>query len=217
MIRTVLFAVILALGAVAVTLPTASAYAQEKKGFFGLFNRQSNDGSDSGGPVHMTPGTQGAAKGADTKAYGFGKGSNKPTARYEDSPLNAEQARQRANFEKWNNNELAKANASTQSLIEQMKAEQDYNTQVARQQQAQKIAQVGQAMSAGPAPVGANPSVVQAMRAGAHAQALSGMQGVTGMAAPPAAKAPQISSETPAAEKPKREPRSQGLFNRVTD
>ncbi len=216
MIRTVLFAVILALGAVAVTLPTDVAYAQEKKGFFGLFNRSANDGGDSSSPIHMTPGTDGAAKGADSKAYGFGKSNNKPTARYEDSPLNAEQARQAANFQKWNSNELALANASTQSLIEQMKAEQEYNAQMGRQQQAQKIAQVGQAMSAGAAPTGANPSVVQAMRAGAHAQALSGMQGVAGMA-PPAAKAPQITSETPAAEKPKREPRSQGLFNRVTD
>ncbi len=216
MTRTVLFAVILALGAAAATLPSASAYAQEKKGFFGLFNRAPADGSDSGGPIHMTPGTDGASKGGDTKAYGFGKGSNKPTARYEDSPLNADQARQAANFQKWNSNELAKANASTQSLIEQMKAEQDYNAQLGRQQQAQKIAQVGQAMSAGQAPTGANPSVVQAMRAGAHAQALSGMQGVVGMA-PPAAKAPAITSETPATPAPKREARPQGLFNRVTD
>lgn len=216
MTRIVLFAVILAVGAAAATLPTASAYAQEKKGFFGLFNRQGNDGSDSGGPIHMTPGTQGASKGSDDKAYGFGKNANKNTARYEDSPLNAERDRQASNLQKWNSNELAKANASTQSLIEQMKAEQDYNAQLARQQQAQKIAQVGQAMSAGQAPAGGNPSVVQAMRASAQAQALGSMQGVVGVA-PPAAKAPQISSEAPAAEKPKREPRSQGLFNRVVD
>lgn len=216
MTRIVLFAAILALGAGAATLPTASAHAQEKKGFFGLFNRQSDDSGDSGGPIHMTPGTQGAAAGSESKAYGFGKSGNKNTARYEDSPINAEAARQASNFDKWNSNELASANASTQALIAQMKAEQEYNAQAARQQQAQKIAQIGQAMSAGPAPAGANPSVVQAMRAGSHAQALSSMQGVVGMA-PPAAKASPVASEAPVAEKPKREPRSQGLFNRVTD
>lgn len=216
MTRIVLFTVILALGAAAAALPTASAYAQEKKGFFGLFNRQGADASDSGGPIHMTPGTQGSAKGAATKAYGFSKSGHKPAARYEDSPINAERERQASNFEKWNRNELAKVNASTQSLIEQMKAEQQYNEQLGRQQQAQKIAQVGQTMSAGTAPAGANPSVVEAMRAGARAQALGSMQGVVGIA-PPAAAAPPVASETPAAEKPKRESRPQGLFNRVLD
>lgn len=218
MTRTVLFAAILALGTAAAVLPATPAHAQEKKSIFSFFNRQGDDGRDNGGPIHMSPGTQDAAKDSGTKAYGFGNRQNKKTARYEDSPLNAERQRQATSFAQWNANDLAAANASTTALIEQMKAEQTYNAQVARQQQAEKIAQAGQKMSAGSAPGNADPSVVQAMRDGARQQAINSMQGVTGTAPPPA-RTPQATPapETPAPDKAKREPRSQTLFNRLAE
>lgn len=217
MIRTVLFAVVLSLGAAAVALPSAPAHAQEKKGLFSFFNRLGNDGSDGSDPVHMTPGTQGAAKGAETKTYGFGKNDHKSTALYENSPINDERARQAKNFDQWNSNELAKANASTQALIAQMKAEQEYNAKVALQQQAQLIAQTGQAMSAGQPPTGANAAVVQAMRNGAYAQILSSTQSAAGMTLPAAAVPSASPPPAAVAEEPQSKARPQGLFNRIIE
>lgn len=218
MIRTVLFAVILAFGALTVMLPAAPAYAGNEKGFFSFFNRTKNDGSASGTPVHMDSSINGAAKGSDVKPFSFSKNpGGASVARYEDSPINEERARDAKKFADWNANELAKANASTQVLMEQVKAQQAYNTQLGRQQQAQKIAAAGARMSAGAAPGGANAAMVQAMRETARQQALVSMQPGAMGAAPPTPQAPPIASEAPAPEEPKRERKKRSLFNRITE
>ncbi len=208
--RVVLFAVIFALGTGAVAFPAGLAHAQEKKGFFSnFFNRQGHDGSDGGTPIHMgASGAQTGSSGSDVKAYGFGKSSPQNVPRYEDSPINAERVRQAANLERWNKEQLAEANASTQALVAQMVAEQQYNEQAARQQQAQLIAELNKA--------GSDPAAIQAAYDNAYAQPTAPLPGTVGSSSSATVTSP-TASEAPAPEKAKREPRSQGLFNRITD
>lgn len=218
MTRSVLFALLLALTALVALSPSAPAWAEEKKGIFSFFNRQKDNGGS--GPIHMNPGTDGAAKGEGAKAYGFGK-STKSSARYEDSPINDENARAKAGFAKWLAADKAQTLAAGAALNEQMRAEQAQNEQIAKQQQAEKIAQATKAMSAGTAaPAGSHAAMAQALRDQARAQATGKVQGPNGMIVPPpSSRLPQSTGSSAEETTPgtKRPARPQGLFNRIDE
>lgn len=218
MTRSVLFAVILAVGAIGASGGTSPAWAQaqqEKKGIFSFFNRQSAQGNQSD-PIHMTPGTAGASK-SETKAYGFGK-NTKASSRYEDSPVNAENARSKAAMAQWLDQEKARGLAEGAALNEQIRAQNAYNAQQAKQREAQIMAQ-NPNMGAGKPPSSMNNAASQALRAQqTRTQGIQNTpaQGPNGMIVPPASSRVQgAGNATP--QNIQRPARPQGLFNRVDD
>ena len=211
MIRTLLFMTLLALTVVSASTPTAPAYASgEKKGILGFFNRADNDGSKTGQPIHMQSGIDGSSGSDGGKPMSLGR--REKAARYEDSPVNAERERQAKAFDDWNKNEVAKADASTAALMEQVMAQQAYNLEMGRQQQAQIMAQGGTKISAGTPPP-ANPAAMAAMQAAQQRAQISGIPTNASPSSAPQASAPE--EEAPAATKRERKPRN--FFNRITE
>lgn len=186
MIRIILWGALFVFCATAVTLP---ASAENKKGVLGFFNR------DTSSPVHMDSSIGGSSNGEGVQPVSLGKAPAK-MARYEDSPIHEERLRAQQNFDQWNANELAKANASTEALMAQVRAQSQQAKQIARQQQAEQIALRKN-----------NPAAAQAAQQNAL-QARSSIPAVTPVAAPPVEEPKE---ETPA----KRERKPRHFFNRT--
>ncbi len=189
MIRTILWSALFVFCATAVTLP---ASAENKKGLLGFFNR------DNSGPVHMEPNIGDSSNGEGVKPVSLGKSPAK-MARYEDSPIHEERRRAQQNFDQWSANELAKANASTEALMAQVRAQSQLDKQMARQQQAEQIAR------------GKNGNA--AARAAAQQNAVQPRASVP--TATPAAAAPAETPKEEAPAKPKREHKPRHFFNRT--
>lgn len=189
MIRIILWSALFVFCATAVTLP---ASAENKKGVFGFFNR------DTSSPVHMDSSIGGSSNGEAVQPVSLGKSPEK-MARYEDSPIHEERRRAQQNFDQWNANELAKANASTEALMAQVRAQSEQARQIARQQQAELIARRKN-----------NPAAAQAAQQNALQERSSIPPAVTPVAAPPVEEPKE---ETPA--KPKREHKPRHFFNRT--
>lgn len=208
MTRSVLCAVMLAFTLMGAGFTASPAAAQEKKGIFSFFNR-SNDAGDKS-PVHMSPGTQGAAAEDGSKAYGYGK-APQSTTRYEDSPIFAEAQRAQKDMANWVAADKARALAEGAALNEQSRAQNEYNKKVAKEQQAAKVAEAAKAYGAGTPPAGLSAAQQKALMAkGLGSSPAPVQQGANGMIVPPP------SSRLPANASPGKA-RPQGLFNRIDE
>lgn len=191
MTRIILWSALFVFCATAATLP---ASAESKKGVLGFFNR------DDSSPVHMQSNISGTASGEDAQPISLGKPPEK-MARYEDSPIHEERRLAHQVFDQWNANELAKANASTEALMAQFRAQSQLNEQMARQEQAEQIARARSRTGSAAAQAAAQQNVQQVR---------SSIPAVAPVAAPPVEEPKEV---TPA--KPKREHKPRHFFNRT--
>jgi len=214
MIRIFLFTAILALCAAAIILPVPSASAEGEKGLSGFFNRsKDNDGSSqSGSPVHMSPGIKGSSGTSNNRPVSLGRAKEK-AARYEDSPMHKERTRAENAFREWNAIELAERKAQADQAVAQILAETAAAEQRARQQQTEKIAQGAKRISSGMTQPGVpDQAVLESMRR-TNQQSLSMIPG--GSASPAPVAQTEEPKEEPAAAKPKREFKPRHFFNRT--
>lgn len=221
MTRSVLLALMLAMATLHMGASASPVWAQdkqEKKGIFSIFNRQKDTGDT--GPIHMNPGTNGASTGK-ANVYGAGKGKKTTANKYENSPVQKENAQYKASMSNWLSTQKASSLAKGAALNEQVRAETAMAAEKARKEQAAKIAQGAENGRAIAAPPGAYTPAAQAIHQQLKAQSRMAPGAVGGGVQAPSVGAngaiiPPASSRLPQESTvPKKG--AKGLFNRIDE
>lgn len=221
MTRVIFSFVFVTMALMTVTVSSSQAFAQEKKGILGFFNRPSNDGTDSGGPIHMQSGIDGASNSEGSKPHDLNK--REKAARFDpaaDEKYNQENARKLSEGARA---ETARVEAEALAAVQKMEAQIEYNRQMSLIADAEARALQASRSKTGKPPAGADQGALNAARAAAQQQIAAAAAAAAGQPVPSSSSASasssasSSSSDEPQASEPKRERKTRSFFNRIEE